>query len=68
MTADGRLTVILFAIGLAVGLLGWLLRRSIAGNDRAIRDNSAAVRELAASVGKLSERVATVEGRLSGRR
>jgi hypothetical protein len=40
MTPDGRLTVILAAIGLVAGLVGWLVRQMIAG----MRDEIAAAR------------------------
>jgi hypothetical protein len=67
VTASERFALILLAITVGVGLLGWLIRSLWSTQTAATRDNTAALVRLTDVVGRLDSRISTMEGRLEGR-
>ena len=63
MTGDQRFTLIMAAIGIAVGLIGWFLRYMIGGMRSDTEANTAAIHLLTKELGdlrvQLAERAAT---------
>jgi hypothetical protein len=68
VTADQRFTLIMAGLGLVAAVIGWLLRSLWVSQKAATEDNTNALRALTAVVGVLAERMAHLEGRMTGRR
>lgn len=62
MTPGEQFALLMFMLGLAAAVFGWLIRALVASLRSDIRDNTDAVHTLTEAFGKLGERVARLEG------
>lgn len=68
LDAGQRFTLIMFALGVTVGLLGWLIRSLWAAQTAATRANTTALDGLTTAVQRLDGRISHLEGRIERRR
>ena len=68
MTASERFGLIILAITVMAGLLGWLIRSLWSTQTGATQDNTRALQKLTEVVSKLDTRMSRMEGRMDGGR
>ena len=68
VTASERFGLIILAITIVAGLMGWLIRSLWSSQTSATQENTRALKDLTQVVGQLDTRMSRMEGRMDNRR